>query len=271
MPLDQYALLDPAHTALLIMECQEGIVGGGGKLGMLSDAVARHGTIDHIAVLLRAARKAGVRVVHCTMSRRPDGGGAATNCLLLATTARRGMGLTPGSPQQAIVAPLAPADGDFVLTRFHGLTPFHGTELDAILRNIGVRTVVVTGVSVNIGVTGMTLEAVNAGYQAVIPRDAVTGTPDDYVEAVFQHTLRLLATVTSTEAVAQVWASSAAPASPAAARPTQDRTQQFSSASDPPRDQVSGRSEPAPDPDASPHRPPAPSASAPSRPDRSTR
>ena len=31
------------------MECQEGIVGGGGKLGMLAEAVARHGTIDSIA------------------------------------------------------------------------------------------------------------------------------------------------------------------------------------------------------------------------------
>jgi biuret amidohydrolase len=205
VPLDQYALLDPRHTALLMMECQEGIVGGGGKLGMLSEAVARHGIIERIAGLLRAARQAKVPVVHCTMSRRPDGGGAATNCLLLAATARRGIGLTPGTPQHAIVAPLAPADGDFVITRFHGLTPFHGTELDAMLRNLGVRTVVATGVSVNIGITGLTLEAVNAGYQVVIPRDAVTGTPDEFVEAMFEHTLRLLATVTSSEAVAQVW------------------------------------------------------------------
>ncbi len=241
MPLDQYALLDPRHTALLMMECQEGIVGGAGRLGMLSEAVARHGTIDHITRLLGVARQAGVRVVHCTMSRRPDGGGAAANCLLLAATARRGMGLLPGSPEHAIVAPLTPADGDFVLTRFHGMTPFHGTELDAILRNLGVRTVVATGVSVNIGITGLTLEAVNAGYQVVIPRDAVAGTPDHYVDAVFEHTLRLLATVTSTEAVAQVWASPR-PAAP-----------------------------PAPDPDASRHPPPAPSASAPSRPDRSIR
>jgi nicotinamidase-related amidase len=205
VPLDQYALLDPRHTALLMMECQEGIVGGGGKLGMLSEAVARHGIIERIAGLLRVARETKVPVVHCTMSRRPDGGGAATNCLLLAATARRGMGLTPGTPQHAVVAPLAPVEGDFVVTRFHGLTPFHGTELDAILRNLGVRTVVATGVSVNIGITGLTLEAVNAGYQVVIPRDAVTGTPDEFVEAMFEHTLRLLATVTSTEAVVQVW------------------------------------------------------------------
>ena len=75
------------------------------------------------------------------------------------------------------MAALAPRDGECVVTRFHGLTPFHGTELDQLLRNLGVRTVVATGVSVNIGILGLTIEAVNAGYQVVIPREAVTGTP----------------------------------------------------------------------------------------------
>jgi nicotinamidase-related amidase len=94
---------------------------------------------------------------------------------------------------------------DYVLTRYHGITPFHGTELDQILRNLGVRTVVATGVSVNVGILGLTIDAVNAGYQVVIPRDAVTGTPDEYVDAVFQHTLRLLATVTGSEEVVRAW------------------------------------------------------------------
>jgi nicotinamidase-related amidase len=58
---------------------------------------------------------------------------------------------------------------------------------------------------VNVGVLGMTLEAVNAGYQVVIPREAVAGTPDEYVDAVFEHTLRLLATVTTVDAVASAW------------------------------------------------------------------
>ena len=93
-----------------------------------------------------------------------------------------------------------------MVTRFHGLTPFDGTELDALLRNLGVRTVVATGVSVNVGILGLTLEAVNAGYQVVIPRDAVTGTPDEYVEAVFEHTLRLLATITTAGRVEEAWA-----------------------------------------------------------------
>ena len=205
MPLDLAALLDPRHTALLIMECQAGIVGGDGKLGALSEATKRHKTIDHVARVLSAARGTGAKVFHCTMARRPDGAGAAANCLLLAATAKRGPGLVPGSPQQAIVEALKPADGEWVLTRFHGVTPFHATELDQLLRNVGVRTLIVTGVSVNIGILGLTIEAVNAGYQVVIPREAVAGTPDEYVEAVFAHTLKLLATVSTVEQVVAAW------------------------------------------------------------------
>src|SRR5206468_2328137 len=121
-------------------------------------------TVARIARLLHAARRARVPVFHCTMSRRPDGGGAVANCLLLAA-ARKGTPLLPGSSEQAVVAPLAPVDGDYVVTRFHGVTPFHGTELDALLRNLGVRTVVASGVSVNVGIVGVAIEAVNAGYQ----------------------------------------------------------------------------------------------------------
>ena len=205
MPLDLAALLAPAQSALLMMECQEGVVGSGGKLGALADAVGRHGTIAQIARVLAAARRARAHVFHCTISRRADGGGAAANCRLLAATRKSPLPLVPGSPQQAIVAPLGPADGEWVVTRFHGLTPFHATELDQLLRNLGVRTVVATGVSVNVGILGLTLEAVDAGYQVVIPREAVAGTPDDYVESVFEHTLGLLATVTTVARVEEVW------------------------------------------------------------------
>src|SRR5262245_60927009 len=185
------------------MECQEGISGEGGTLSALADAVRRHGTVGHIARVLGAARARSVPVFHCLMARRPDGGGAAANCLLLAATRKSERPLLPGSPQQAPVPVLAPGEG--VVTRFHGLTPFHGTELDQLLRNLGVRTVVATGVSVNIGIVGLALEAVNAGYQVVIPREAVAGTPDEYVAAVMENTLRLLATLAPVDQVVGVW------------------------------------------------------------------
>ncbi|TMA30590.1 MAG: isochorismatase family protein, partial [Deltaproteobacteria bacterium] len=70
MPLDLQALLEPSRAAFLMMECQEGIIGGGG-FGALAETVARHHTVAHIARLLHAARRARVPVFHCTMSRRP--------------------------------------------------------------------------------------------------------------------------------------------------------------------------------------------------------
>ena len=206
MPVDLKALLDPRQTALLMMECQQGIIGGGATLGALGEAVERHGTIARIARVLHAARGAKVPVFHCTMARRPDGGGAVVNCLLLAATRKSGgPGLLPGSPQWAPVKELTPVDGDYVLMRYHGISPFHETELDQLLRNLGVKTVVATGVSVNVGIPALTIEAVNAGYQVVIPREAVAGTPDEYVAAMMQHTLRLLATIAPVDDVVAAW------------------------------------------------------------------
>jgi len=204
MPIDLHSLLKPAHSALLMMECQQGVIGGGGRFNALGEAVARHKMAEQIQRLLRAARAAGVAVFHLTTSRRADGAGAITNCAILAA-GKKGEPLVVGSERHAVVAALAPVESDFVVNRQHGLTPFHGTELDQLLRNLGVRTVVATGVSVNVGVTGLTIEAVNSGYQVVIPREAVAGTPDEYVDAVLQNTLRLLATVTTVDEVLQSW------------------------------------------------------------------
>jgi nicotinamidase-related amidase len=203
MPVDLREILDPSRTAVLVMECQEGIVGGAG-FGALGEAVQRHGTIAHIARVLAAARAVRVPVFYLTVARRADSGGGTANCMLLAL-GRKGEPLLPGSKRQSVVDALAPQENDYVLTRFHGVTPFHGTELDSLLRNLGVRTVVATGVSVNVGVLGLTIEAVNSGYQVVIRRQAVTGTPDEYVEAVLTHTLRLLATIPSIDDVGAAW------------------------------------------------------------------
>ena len=55
-----------------------------------------------------------------------------------------------------------------------------GTQLDPILRNLGVTTIVGVGVSLNVGMTNLAFDAVNRGYQIVIPRDAVAGVPAEY-------------------------------------------------------------------------------------------
>jgi biuret amidohydrolase len=113
--------------------------------------------------------------------------------------------LTPGSAAVEVIPEIGAESSDVVLTRLHGLGPMGGTDLDAVLRNLGVTTIVGVGVSVNIGMVDFAFDAVNAGYQMVMPRDAVAGLPEDYADAVLDNTLSLVATLPSTEAVVAAW------------------------------------------------------------------
>ncbi len=203
MPLDLAALAAPGHTALVTQEIQRGVVG---DLSQLPDlAAAARVVLPNVARLVVAARPAGVPVVHCTAERRADGLGANANARIFQYMARAPVKLLPGSPAAEIVPEVPVAESDLVLPRLHGLSPFQGTELDFLLRNLGVRTLVGVGVSVNVAITNLALDAVNAGYQVVIPRDAVAGFPAEYVEAVFAHTLGAVATLVSSDALCKVW------------------------------------------------------------------
>ena len=194
--------LAPESTALVIVECQGGTVGADSALPELREAAAP--ALPVIARLAQAARKAGVRVVHLTYV--PAFGGLSTNKatplqqaigpLNAAWTAERG-----GN----VVEEIGAEPGDLVLTRHSGMSPTHSTELFAVLRNIGVRTVVLAGVSLNVAIPSATIELGDEGFSVVIPRDAVAGTPVEYGESVLRHALRFLATITTADDVIRAW------------------------------------------------------------------
>jgi biuret amidohydrolase len=203
MPLDLAALVDPAHTAIVTSEVQNGVVGERSALPALAEAAAPMRTA--LARLVQGGRAAGVQVVHCTAYRRADGKGANHNARLFLGVQKADVGLRPGSPEVEVVPELGPEPEDLVLSRTHGLDPMAGTDLDPVLRNLGVRTIVVTGVSVNVAVTNLVMDAVNRGYDVVVPRDAVCGIPQDYADAVIDNTLALLAAVTTTDVLLEAW------------------------------------------------------------------
>lgn len=155
--------------------------------------------------LVVAARASGVDVVHCLAERRPDGLGSNRNARLFGGVLKSPVRLLPGSEAAALVPEIGVEESDLVLRRLHGLGPMAGTDLDPILRNLGVTTIVGVGVSVNVGMTNFVMDAVNAGYQFVLPRDGVAGVPADYADAVIDNTLALLATVTTVDAVLACW------------------------------------------------------------------
>jgi len=115
----------------------------------------------------------------------------------------------PGSVVQrlgaSLLPELGPAPTDVVLSRSHGIGPMGGTNLDATLRNLGVSTVVAVGVSVNVAITNLVMDAVNLAYRVVVPRDAVAGIPADYATSIIDNTLSLLATITTTDDLIEAW------------------------------------------------------------------
>jgi nicotinamidase-related amidase len=205
MALDLAALVDPTHTVLVTQECQKGVIGADAALPQLAEAAATT-TIANGAPLVAAARDAGVPVVHCVAARRTDGLGSNHNARLFMGMLKTGVALTPGTSAVEVIDEFGPAPSDIVLSRLHGVGPMGGTDLDAVLRNLGARTIVGIGVSVNVGMLDFAFDAVNAGYQMVMPRDAVAGVPADYAEAVIDHTLGLLCTLPPAREVIAAWA-----------------------------------------------------------------
>ena len=204
------------------MEVQRGVVGDDSLVPPLAAAVAAGNVLERIAHLCTRARAVDVPVLHCTAESRPDGLGSNHNARLFALARRAGptpsAGVSSAGMSGAGMSSGAGASGasgvhpsigvepaDFVLSRLHGLSPMAGTSLDPILRNLGITTIVATGVSVNVALLGLAFDAVNRGYQLVLARDATAGIGDDYVDAVYANTLSLLATITTADAVVDAW------------------------------------------------------------------
>jgi nicotinamidase-related amidase len=204
MPRDLRATVDPARTVLLLQECQKGVVGALSALPELA-ASARAQMIPNVVRLAAAARAAGVRVVHATAAHQPDMWGANTNARVFQGVKRSPVKLVQGVEAVEPLDEIGVVGNDVVFHRQHGLSPFEGTELDSLLRNENIRTIVLVGVSVNIAILNVAFDAVNKAYEVVIPRDAVAGTPQDYVDQVFTHSLGLVATLTATDDVVSAW------------------------------------------------------------------
>ncbi|MEU0572651.1 isochorismatase family protein [Nonomuraea sp. NPDC005983] len=193
------------RAAVLVMEMQRGVIGDVTNFPDLVDACARHDVVPHIAALLQAARAAGLPVIHCTAAFRADRAGSYTdNCPFITALLRDPAHMLEGTPAVDVLPELW--DGsDLESRRHHGFSPFTGTSLDTTLRSLGVSTVVAVGVSLNLGIPGLALEAVNLGYRVTVVTDAVAGIPEEYAQAVLKHTLSLLSTRTTTAQLIEEW------------------------------------------------------------------
>jgi nicotinamidase-related amidase len=162
--------VDRSSTALLLMDLQHDIVSPQGKFGSqgLGAAVAAAGTLNSCARALEAARGAGIAVVHVGVEIR-DGQTPNTSAALFAGIAEAGA-LKVGSEGAAFMPEVAPIDGELVVMK-SVVSAFAGTDLDADLRNRGIRNLVLCGVATNFVIEGTARQAVDAGFAVTILAD----------------------------------------------------------------------------------------------------
>jgi nicotinamidase-related amidase len=174
----QYAVqdevwVDPARTALVVIDMQNDFVKQGGGL-LVPDAEA---TVPEIKGLLELARASPIRVVYSQDTHRPGD----PEWEIWPEHCRE------GSWGWEIIAELAPAADDTVLPKVR-CDAFYGTPLDHLLRLWGVDTLVICGTVANISVHYTAASAALRRYNVVIPQDAVSALEPFDLEASLRQT-----------------------------------------------------------------------------------
>ena len=171
--VEDAVLVDPARTALVVIDMQNDFVQRGGSL-LVPDAEA---TIPAIRRLLELARLNGMRVVYGQDTHHrgdPEWEMWPEHCL-------------EGSWGWEIIAELAPGVDDTVLRKVR-YDAFFGTSLDYLLRLWGVDTLIICGTVANIGVQYTAASAALRWYHVVIPRDAISALEPFDLEASLRQT-----------------------------------------------------------------------------------
>jgi len=195
-------MADPSRTALLMIECQRGVVG---DLSVLPDlAAAAQPILETIGRLAREARRHGVSVVHLTYA--PLAEGRSTNQRSRLT---RGTASTstwgPERPGAEVVAVIGVEPGDLVFERHQGISPVHRTEVLAILRNMGMEHVVVGGVSTNLAVPAVAVGAADEDFHVTVATDACVGTPAEHHASMLRHSLAFVARLATADELLAEW------------------------------------------------------------------
>jgi nicotinamidase-related amidase len=188
------------------MELQRGVVGDLATMPALAEAAAARDTLAACGRLVGAARHHVVPVVHAVVEWRADRRGTTLNTPLAAALSRNPTQILEGTGAVELVPELGDTSGDLRSLRHHALTPFTGTDLDAVLRSLEARTVIACGVSLNIGVLGLCLSASDLGYEVVVCSDTVVGVPEAYGDEVLAHSVAMVARVTTSDELIASWA-----------------------------------------------------------------
>lgn len=153
--------LDHATTALVLIDLQRGITAGQTVPNAAHDVIAR------AARLMAACRRSGIHIILVRVDPGPNG-------VLIprpqADQPRSAMTITADWAE--LVPELGQDASDTVVTK-HQPNAFYATDLDVHLQRRGVRTIILGGISTNVGVEATARAAHERGYEQVFVSDVM--------------------------------------------------------------------------------------------------
>jgi nicotinamidase-related amidase len=183
-------LVDPRHTALVVVDMQRDFCTPGGAFDQLGIDISIYPSmVPRLARLIEGARDAGVRVVYVLMTVLP--GRASESPAQIRFNLRMQLGHTQGealsytadgSVGQEIIPELAVRDDDLIVKKYRS-SGFWGTNLDMLLRSNGIRSVVVAGCTTEGCVESTARDAMFNDYYVVIAEDCIASDDREQHEA----------------------------------------------------------------------------------------
>ncbi len=186
-------------TALLVMDVQNDIVHADGKLGgelgagKMPRLVQDKGILANIARVMRAARSAGVPVIHVRHVYRPDYLDMPNNIAIFRIIKKIGA-LADGSWGAQIHAAVAPAPGEVVVDKTR-ISAFYASTLASVLEAQGYTHLIMTGIATDGVIDGTARDGADRGYHVFIPRDCCASTSETAHNTLLNGVLALIARI----------------------------------------------------------------------------
>jgi nicotinamidase-related amidase len=200
-------LLDPRHTALVIIDMQKDFCTPGFGADLAGrDLGPTRSIIPALQVLLESARQAGVLVVHVgfwTLHNHLSDSGPWLSQRRRSTFSSDKLAME-GSPGAGFVDELAPRPGEVIIHK-HRYSAFKGTDLGMILDARRIRTVVPTGVSTNVCVESTLRDAFENGYYVAVPRDGTASWSQKLYQGTLENVTHRFGLVTDISAITSIW------------------------------------------------------------------